>query len=236
MFDDTGDFSSRGKKMKALLVQHMLQLAIQDLSTLGSSITDIHKKEMQKSAFSILVFYLTGNMLRQIDGEEIAYGDWNKLEELFVEKSLTNIILLKERFFGFHIDPGKNLEQNLDEFKKMAISLASVDDEKIGDESQAIILLNSLPNSYKEVKAAIKFGRKTITLDEVISALRSWELEMKNSQKTNGSGESLNVRGRPNNRNQSSNRGKLSSKSRGQGNKWWKKVKCYNCQEIGHTK
>lgn len=56
-------------------------------------------------------------------------------------KSLTNRILLKERFFGFHMDLGKNLEQNLDEFKKIEIFLASVDDEKIGDESQAIILL-----------------------------------------------------------------------------------------------
>ena len=71
-------------------------------------------------------------------------------------KSLTNIILLKERFFGFHMDPGKNLKQNLDDFKRIAIALASVDEEKIRDESQAIILLNSLPESYKEVKVAIK--------------------------------------------------------------------------------
>ena len=76
-----------------------------------------------------------------------------------------------------------------------------MDDEKIGDESQAIILLNSLPDSYKEVKAAIKFGRKSITFDEVISALRSWELEMKITQKSNGNGESLNACGRPNNMN-----------------------------------
>ena len=86
---------------------------------------------------------------------------------------------MKEKFFGFHMDQNKNLQQNLDDFKWIAIALASIDEEKIGDESQAIILLNSLPKSYKEVKAAIKFGRQSITLDEVISALRSWELEMK---------------------------------------------------------
>ena len=94
---------------------------------------------------------------------------------------------------------------SLEEFKKIAISLAFVDDEKIGDESQAIILLNSLPDSYKEVKAAVKFGNRTITLDEVISTLRSWELEMKNANKPNGFGESLSVRGRPNSRNQNGN-------------------------------
>ena len=84
------------------------------------------------------------------------------------------------------------------------------------------------------MKAAIKFGRQTITLDEVISALRSWELEVKNAIKPNGSGESLSVRWGPNSRNQNGNRGKSRSKSRG--DKWWKKVKCYICQEIGHTK
>lgn len=57
-------------------------------------------------------------------------------------------MLLKERPFGFKMDAAKTLEQNLDNFKKIAITLASVDDKRIGDESQAIILLNSLPDSY----------------------------------------------------------------------------------------
>ena len=148
-------------------------MALQDPSTLGSSTTDVQKKEMQENAYSILVLYMANNVLRQIDGEETTFSAWNKLEELFMAKSLTNRILLKEKFFWFHMDPGKNLEQNLDEFKKITISLASVDDENIGDASQAIILLNSLLDSYREVKAAIKFGRQKITLDEVIYALRS---------------------------------------------------------------
>ena len=46
-------------------------------------------------------------------------------------------------------------------------------------------------------------------------------------------GESLNIRGRPSGRNQTGYKGKSRSKSRG--DKWWKKVKCYSCQEFGHT-
>ena len=126
--------------MKALLVQHKLQQALQDLSTLGSSITDVQKREMQENAFSIIVLYLADNVLRQIDGVEMAFGAWNKLEELFLAKSLSNRILLKERFFAFRMDSSKGLQQNLDEFKKITISLASMDDENIVDESQAIIL------------------------------------------------------------------------------------------------
>ena len=54
------------------------------------------------SAFSIIVLYLADNVLRDIDGEETTYGALNRLEELFMKKSLTNKIMLKEKFFGFH--------------------------------------------------------------------------------------------------------------------------------------
>ena len=66
-----------------------------------------------------------------------------KLEQLYLTKSLTNRILLKEKNFGFKMVRAKNLDQNLDDFKKIAITLASIDDEKIGIKSQALILLNS---------------------------------------------------------------------------------------------
>ena len=57
-----------------------------------------------------MIFYLAENVLRQIDGEDATYEAWNKLEELFMTKSLNNQILLKKRFFGFKMDLGKNLE------------------------------------------------------------------------------------------------------------------------------
>ena len=123
------------KKMKALLLQYKLQLALMDPSTLPSIVIDFQKKQLEENAYSIIVLYLVDNVLHQIDEEETTFGVWNKIEDLFMRKSLTNKILLKERLFGFHIGPGKTLEQNLDEFKKITISLASVDDEKIGDDS-----------------------------------------------------------------------------------------------------
>ncbi|PON95322.1 hypothetical protein TorRG33x02_088440, partial [Trema orientale] len=230
-FDGSGDFSSWRKKMKALLVQHKLHKALEDPTTLPTTMTDVQRLELQENAYSIIILYLADNVLRQIDGEDTAFKAWNKLEQLYLTKSLTNRILLKEKFFGFRMDTNKNLEQNLDDFKKIAITLASIDEEKIGDESQAIILLNSLPDSYREVKAAIKFGRKSITLDEVTAALRSWELEMKSEAKSSGNGESLNVRGRSKDRN-SKGRGKSRSKSKNGS----KSFKCYHCHEEGHIR
>ncbi|TXG67505.1 hypothetical protein EZV62_008780 [Acer yangbiense] len=93
------------------------------------------------------------------------------------------------------MNPSKGLGQNLDEFKKMTIELANAGEkEKLSDENEAIILLNSLPDSFKDVKAAIKYGRTSLSLEECISALKSKELELKIEKKDNR--ENLFARGR----------------------------------------
>lgn len=55
--------------------------------------------------------------------------------------------------------------------------------EKIEDENKAIILLNSLPDNFREIKSAIKYGRDSLTTNLVIDALRSKELESKTNKK-----------------------------------------------------
>ncbi|TXG71873.1 hypothetical protein EZV62_000452 [Acer yangbiense] len=82
------------------------------------------------------------------------------------------------------------LGENLDDFKKMTIELANAGvDEKLSDDNEAIILLNSLLDSFKDVKAAIKYGRTSLSLDECISAFKSKDLELK--MEKNDSGENL---------------------------------------------
>ena len=94
-----------------------------------------------------------------------------------MNKSLTNKIFLKERLFWFRINPAKTLDENLNEFKVITIELANTD-EKISNENQAIILLNSLPESDKDLKIAIKYGRSSLTLEDVLSTFRSRDLEV----------------------------------------------------------
>ena len=82
------------------------------------------------------------------------------------------------------MDPYKSLEENLDGFKKITMSLANID-EKISHENQAIIILNSLPDTFKDLKTAIKYGRESLSLDDVLGALRSRDLEIKFEKKGN---------------------------------------------------
>ena len=86
-----------------------------------------------------------------MDDQDATTKVWLKLEQLHMTESLANKIYLKEKLFGFKMDPSKGLEENLDDFNKIIIDLANID-EKISDENQVIILLHFLLDSFKEVK------------------------------------------------------------------------------------
>lgn len=77
-------------------------------------------------------------------------------------KTLTNKMYLKEQLFGYKMDPSKSLEENLDDFNIICTKLANLG-EKVKLDDQAVILLNSLPEPFKEVKSAMKYGSDKVT-------------------------------------------------------------------------
>ncbi|KAI9186582.1 hypothetical protein LWI28_018815 [Acer negundo] len=228
-FNEKCDFGMWRKKMKAILVQQKCAKALGGEKDLPATLSADEKQELKELAYSTIILNLTDNVLRQVNDEDTAAKVWNKLESLYMTKSLSGKIYLKEQLFGFKMDQSKSLEDNLDDFIKLNIELANVDStEALSDENQAIIVLNSLPDSYKDLKAAIKCGRDSLSLEDVLGALRSRETEMR-SEKKASSGEGLNVKGRTEKKNNSrKGRGKSRSKSRAKGKR------CFHCDKEGH--
>ena len=106
-----------------------------------------------------------------MDEEDTAAKVWLKLESLYMTKTLSNKIYLKDQLFGFKMDSSKTLEENLDDFKVITIALANIE-EKISDENQAIILLNSLPESHKDLKISpsrFKFSLNIYGLEKLLN-------------------------------------------------------------------
>lgn len=62
----------------------------------------------------------------------------------------------------------KNLDENLDDFNKLALDLANCN-EKITNEHHAVILIKNLFDPYKEIKNVIKYGRETLTTEIVVN-------------------------------------------------------------------
>lgn len=122
------------------------------------------------------------------------------------------------------MDNTKSLSENLDDFKKLSSEFKNLG-EKIGDENEVFILLNSLPDAYKEVKVALKYGRESITTDAIISAVETKELELMATKRETPNAEGHFAKGKNKNgwkdyKNQQEDRGKS-------------KIKCSYCHKEG---
>ena len=110
--------------------------------------------------------------------------------EGIVLKDLSNKMFIREKLFSFKMNQNKNLDENLDEFKKLTNAFNQTE-EKLGAENEAATLINSIHDTYKEVKTTLKYGRETI-----ITTLKNKELELKTENKTSNVAESLFSKGK----------------------------------------
>jgi hypothetical protein len=100
---------------------------------------------------------------------------WNKLEELYMTKSLANKLRLKERLYTIRMAEGTSIQSHLNEFNSICVDLESLD-VKIDDEDKAILLVVSLPPSFKHFKEIMVYENHTsLTFENVKSNLLSKE-------------------------------------------------------------
>ena len=93
-------------------------------------------------------------------------------------KSLANRLFLKKKLYFFKMAPRKSVEDHLDDFNKIVLDLENIEIKV--DEDQAIIVLNSLPSDkYEHFVDTMMYGKESVTLEEVQSALMSKELKKK---------------------------------------------------------
>ncbi|RVW97586.1 Retrovirus-related Pol polyprotein from transposon TNT 1-94 [Vitis vinifera] len=191
-FIGKNDFNVWRMRMKAILFQQGVKDALKDESELPVTMTAKEKSDIDEKAYHLIILALGDKALREFSEETTAKGVWNKLEQLYMQNSLSNRLYLKERLYGFKMQEDRLIADNLDDFAKIVLEMSNIG-IKVDDEDKAVLVLKSLPGLYSNFKETMKYGRKTLTLEEVQSALRSKELELK---KKGSNGEGLSIRGR----------------------------------------
>ena len=126
-----------------------------------------------------------------------------------MSKSLTNKLYLKQKLYGLKMMEDSNVSQHLNVFNQIINDLIRVN-VKFEDEGKALMLLNFLPASptYEKLVTTLMWGKETLDLEEITSALLGFQMKKKASDKGT-QGEWLVVkgnqeRGRSNTRNGSS--------------------------------
>ena len=116
----------------------------------------------------------------------------------------------------------------MNEFNTITNQLLSVEID-FDDEICALIVLASLPNSWKAMRMAVSnfTGKEKLKYNDIRDLILAEEIRRKDASESSGSGSALNLetRGRGNDRNSNRNRSKSRS---GQ------QVQCWNCGKTGH--
>nr|GEX34678.1 zinc finger, CCHC-type [Tanacetum cinerariifolium] len=166
-FDGTGDFGLWRVKMRALLIQHGCEAA---LEVLPADMEAQAKAELNKKAHSVVILCLGNKNLREVTGETTVAGIWSKLETLYMTKSLANKLYLKKKLYTFYMPAGRKISEHIDEFNKIVLDLSNIE-VKFKDADLALLLLTSLPASYEHFVDTLLYGREAMTLEDVMATL-----------------------------------------------------------------
>src|SRR3954466_11807943 len=91
-------------------------------------------------------------------------------------KITDEMFYLKKWLYNLRMDEGTPMKQHLDVFNSIIMDLGNID-IKVESEDQTLIVLSSLPASYETFVDKLLYGKDTISLDDVSSALKSMELK-----------------------------------------------------------
>lgn len=85
-------------------------------------------------------------------------------------------LYLKQRLYAYRMNESMSIESNIDDFLRIITDLGNVMVE-VSDEDQAILLLMSLPKQFDQLRDTLRYGKDSVTMDEVINSILSNQLD-----------------------------------------------------------
>lgn len=251
-FDGRGDYTMWKEKLMAHLDILGLSVALKEEGDASAKVAESKEKdevkdkeelektdaleEKRRKARSTIVLSVTDQVLRKIKKERTAASMLNALDKLYMSKALPSRIYLKQKLYSFKMSENLSIEGNIDEFLHIIADLENTS-VLVSDEDQAILLLMSLPKPFDQLRDTLRYGsgRTTLSLDEVIAAIYSKELEFGSNKKSiKGQAEGLYAKDKTEARGRGEQRAK-GSKTRSR-SKSKSKRGCWICGEDGHFK
>ncbi|KAG8473853.1 hypothetical protein CXB51_035848 [Gossypium anomalum] len=172
-FDGETNFNLWQVQMMAILVQSGLKKVV-----IGKKPENLNKtewEELDEKALSAIQLCLTNTILQEVLMEKTSSALWKRLETLYATKSLANRLVLKQHLFTFRMNEGELLRDHISQFITLLNDLKNVE-VHIDDEDQAMLLLCSLPPSYKSFRDTLIYGRDKLSFEDVKGHLLSRDI------------------------------------------------------------
>ena len=176
LFDGKINFMIWHSTIQELLVQQDLGQALE--VERPTSINETEWTKIQRRVVSMIWFTLALKIKHKVLKETTPKVLWEKLEDIYASKLLTNCLCLKMKLYQLKMEMREDLHDDINKFNQLVSQLLNAND-KLFDEEQTLLLLASLPRSFKALVQTLFVGRSTLKLDEVTVALRENERMMR---------------------------------------------------------
>ena len=120
----------------------------------------------EEKAHATIMLCLADDVIIEVSEEDKAAGQWLKLESLYMTKSLTNKLFMKQRLFTLRMQEDTQIRKHLDQLNSIMLELRNID-VKVEDEDVALILLVSLPRSYENFVQSFIVGKYSVSRCQV---------------------------------------------------------------------
>lgn len=134
--------------------------------TKPTDMTNANYKLQEEKAHSTILLCLSDEVLYEVGDEETEKGVWEKLETIYMTKSLTNKLLFKQHLFSLRMKEGSSLKEHLDALNSILMDLKNVE-VKIEHEDAALVLLVSYLLRLKVLLAHL-LSVKTLSLWKMV--------------------------------------------------------------------
>jgi len=205
------------------------------------SVTVEEWDDKQEMAVNTVMLYLQPQVIRQVGEYASCELLFAALQQKYHQKELSNQLYTSLKLMSFKMKDGSTkIQDHIDAFNDLVVDLMNLGEE-LSDERKALHLLSSLPSSYQSLsRVLLHRDRKTITYNEVVSALLTDDLQQKmmsSSPATTSSGTALNVnRGRSQKRTTDGEKGSKSRSKSRRKSQDKKTLLCWKCGKKGHMK
>ncbi|VFQ60904.1 unnamed protein product [Cuscuta campestris] len=154
---------------------------------------------------------------------------WETLKSKFASKTLTNRLMMRMDLYSLKMEEGGSVISHINKFNEQVSRLLNAG-ETIKDEEQGLLLLASLPKSFKPFVQSMIAGRTTLRLDEVTTALKESQ-RMMGGEESSGDSHLLAAVSVEKERKKKSDQLWRRSHLRDMST-----VRCYYYEKLGHTK
>lgn len=158
---------------------------------------------------------------------------WKKLEDMYEVTNAQSKVFMMRKLMNLKLNEGRSVAEHLNDFEGLIAQLTTTG-LVLDDETQACLLLGSLPDSWDTLVVSLTNSapKGTVTMSMVKNRLFNEELRRRDAASTSTGNQALVTE----NRGRSKSRGPKGYNKSNDRSKSREKRKCYHCGKIGHLK